>query len=211
MVFDDSLLATQESMANVDWDNLESFGTAAEGQHLMTVISVNGYMQNFKDYTGPRAKVKLLIKEGADKGKFVYDDINLPHALEKDGNVKRRALIASRMGLIPKGTHDTVKVNWKDLEGQGCSHHRDSRIFRKGREEKGSLRQRGVWRLGKPLAPELPQPPQPPPPQDTPTFNSKTAACLRAGRQQGGFFGVHQRHSLSHPFPQKRVFDRAPG
>jgi hypothetical protein len=33
MVFDDSLLATQESMANVDWDNLESFGTAAEGQH----------------------------------------------------------------------------------------------------------------------------------------------------------------------------------
>jgi hypothetical protein len=102
----------------VDWDNLESFGTAAEGQHLMNVISVKGYMQNFKDYTGPRAKVKLLIKEGADKGKFVYDDINLPHPQEKDGNVKRRALIASRMGLIPKGTHDTVKVQWKDLEGK---------------------------------------------------------------------------------------------
>jgi len=117
-MFDDSLLATQESMAGVDWDNLESFGTPAEGQHLATIISVKGYMQNFANYTGPRAKVKFMIKEGADKGKFVYDDINLPHGQEKDGNVKRRALIASRMGLITKGTHETVQVNWKALEGR---------------------------------------------------------------------------------------------
>lgn len=116
--FDDSLLVAPENLAQVDWDNLDNFELPAEGQHLATVKSVGGYMFDFKHYTGPRAKVKFAIKEGPDKGKVVYDDINLPHAQEKEGNVKRRALIASRMGLVPKGSKDTVEVNWKALEGR---------------------------------------------------------------------------------------------
>jgi hypothetical protein len=116
--FDDSLLTSQENLGAVDWDNVENFGVVTEGRHLATIKSVNGYMFNFKEYTGPRAKVKFVIKEGPDKGKFVYDDINLPHHQEKDGNVKRRALIASRMGLVQKGSKETVQVNWKVLEGR---------------------------------------------------------------------------------------------
>jgi hypothetical protein len=116
--FDDSLLVTQENLAVVDWDTLESFGLPSEGQHLAVIKKVGGYLHNFKDYTGPRAKLQMEIKEGQEKGKQVYDDINLPHPQEKDGNVKRRVLIASRLGLIPKGSKDATQVNWKLLEGK---------------------------------------------------------------------------------------------
>jgi hypothetical protein len=116
--FDDTLLITQENLAVVDWDNLESFGLPGEGQHLATIKKVGGYLHNFRDYTGPRAKVHFQIKEGLDKGKMVRDDINLPHPQEKEGNVKRRVLIAVRMGLVPRGSQDTTQVNWKLLEGR---------------------------------------------------------------------------------------------
>jgi hypothetical protein len=116
--FDDNLLVTQENLAAVDWENIENFGLTAEGRHLATIKKVGGYMFNFKEYTGPRAKVQFCIKEGPDKGKNVYDDINLPHPQEKEGNVKRRMLIASRMGLVQKGSKDTTQVNWKALEGR---------------------------------------------------------------------------------------------
>ena len=176
-MFDNSLLATQESMAGVDWDNLESFGTPAEGQHLATIISVKGYMQNFANYTGPRAKGGRPFDEGADKGKFVYDDINLPHGQEKDGNVKRRALITSRMGLITKGTHETVQVNWKALEG------RDVLIT----VEHAYLKRTGRRKAPLPMSrfpggmPLVPKPPPHLPPPDTPTFNSRNGG-LSEGR-----------------------------
>lgn len=116
--FDDRLLVTQENLAVVDWENIENFGIPGEGQHLATIKKLGGYMFNFANYTGPRAKVTFVIKEGADRGKTVYDDVNLPHPQEKEGNVKRRVLIASRMGLIPKGSKDVTQVNWKLLEGR---------------------------------------------------------------------------------------------
>jgi hypothetical protein len=116
--YSDDLLQTSQPLAGVDWDHLETGGIPAEGQHLATVIKVGGYLFNFKNYTGPRAKVQFQIKEGPDKGKMVYDDINLPHPQEAPGNVNRRVLIASRLGLIPKGSKDTVAINWKLLEGK---------------------------------------------------------------------------------------------
>lgn len=115
--YDDSLLQTSENLAGVDWDGLETGGLASEGEHLSLVKKVGGYLHNFKDYTGPRAKVQLQIIEGPDKGKMVYDDITLPHPQESQGSQNRRILIGSRMGLIVKGTKDTSKVNWKALEG----------------------------------------------------------------------------------------------
>jgi hypothetical protein len=116
--FDDSLLVTNENLAVIDWDRLESFGIPGEGQHLCTIKKVGGYLHNFRDYTAPRAKLQMEIVDGPDKGKAIYDDINLPHPQEKDGNVKRRVLIASRLGLIPKGSRDATQVNWKLLEGK---------------------------------------------------------------------------------------------
>ena len=117
MDYDDNLLQTSENLAGVDWDGLETGGLVSEGQHLALVKKVGGYLHNFKDYTGPRAKVMLQIMDGADKGKVVYDDISLPHPQESQGSQNRRLLIGSRMGLIDKGSKDSTKVNWKALEG----------------------------------------------------------------------------------------------
>ena len=115
--YDDSLLMTSENLAAVSWDQLESGGLVSQGEHLAIIKKVAGYLHNFKDYTGPRAKIQLQIIEGPDKGKVVYDDITLPAAQESDGSRNRRVLIGSRMGLIEKGSKDTAKVNWKILEG----------------------------------------------------------------------------------------------
>ena len=80
--YDDSLLQTNENLAGVDWDGLESGGLVSQGEHLALVKKVGGYLHNFKDYTGPRAKVQLQITEGSDKGKIIFDDISLPHPQE---------------------------------------------------------------------------------------------------------------------------------
>lgn len=116
--YDDSLLQASENLANVDYDNLDSYGLVSEGRHLVLIERVSGYLHNFKDYTCARAKLKMLILAGPDKGKYVFDDVNLPHPDEKQGNQNRRVLIATRLGLIAKGTKDTVNINWKDLEGK---------------------------------------------------------------------------------------------
>ena len=115
--YDDSLLQTSENLAGIDWDGIEHGGLVSQGEHLALVKKVGGYLHNFKDYTGPRAKVQLQIIEGPDKGKTVYDDITLPHPQESQGSQNRRVLIGSRMGLIVKGSKDASKVNWKGLEG----------------------------------------------------------------------------------------------
>ena len=115
--YDDSLLMTSENLAAVSWDQLESGGLVSQGEHLSIVKKVAGFLHNFKDYTGPRAKIQLQIIDGPDKGKVVYDDITLPAPQESDGSRNRRVLIGSRMGLIEKGSKDTAKVNWKILEG----------------------------------------------------------------------------------------------
>ncbi|MDI6752816.1 MAG: hypothetical protein QME78_00290 [Thermodesulfobacteriota bacterium] len=116
--YDDSLLKFSQPLAAIDWETLETGGLPAEGQHLATIMKVGGYMHNFKTYTGSRAKIQLQIKAGPDKGKMVYDDINQPHPQEAQGNVNRRVLIASRLGLISKGSKETVEINWKLLEGK---------------------------------------------------------------------------------------------
>lgn len=116
--YDDSLLNTSEAMSGVDWDSIETGGLVSEGKHLATVKKVGGYIHNFKEYSGPRAKVQLQIKEGPDKGKTLYDDITLPHPQESDGSRNRRLLIASRMGLVARGSKDTQQVSWAALTGQ---------------------------------------------------------------------------------------------
>jgi hypothetical protein len=115
--YSDDLLKTSENLATVDWDSIEGGGRVSAGTHLMLVKKVGGYMFNFEKYTGPRAKVQLQVIEGPDKGKTQYDDISLPHPQESDGSRNRRVLIASRMGLITKGSKETANVNWAALTG----------------------------------------------------------------------------------------------
>lgn len=115
--YDDSLLATSENLGTVDWDSIEGGGRVSAGTHLCIVKKVGGYLFNFEKYTGPRAKVQLQVLEGPDKGKTQYDDITLPHPQESDGSRNRRVLIASRMGLITKGSKETANVNWAILTG----------------------------------------------------------------------------------------------
>jgi hypothetical protein len=116
--YDDALLVTQENLEHVDWDRIDSFGLVSEGKHLVEIEKVAGYLHNFKEYSGPRAKLKMRVLAGPDAGKYLYDDLNLPHLQEKAGNQNRRLLIASRLGLVPKGTKTAVGINWKLLEGR---------------------------------------------------------------------------------------------
>lgn len=123
--YDDSLLDTTENMAGVDWDSVEGGGLAGEGKHLAIVKKVGGQMKNFgvgeskgNKYTGAQAVIMFQILEGSEKGKTVYERIALPHPEEEQWKVNKRLLVASRMGLVPKGSKDTIKVNWKVLEGR---------------------------------------------------------------------------------------------
>lgn len=136
--YDDSLLGTSESMGGVDWDNLEFGDIPSEGKCLCTIAKVLGKQKNFKEYTGPVANIQLKVKDSlvpSDIGKMLFDTINLPHEKEKQGNQNRRALIASRMGLIPEKTKEVVNINWKLLEGKDAV---ITVIHRKGEGEKAN-------------------------------------------------------------------------
>ncbi len=118
--YDDALLVVSENLATVDWETLDSGGklSVSNDPHLCVVKKVGGYLHNFQDYTGPRAKVMLQVVSGPDKGKTQHDDITLPHPQESQGSQNRRVLIGTRMGLMQKGSKETSKINWKLLEGK---------------------------------------------------------------------------------------------
>ncbi len=92
-----------------------------EGRHLVKIKKVQGYLYNFGEYTGPRARLWMEILEGPDAGKIVVDNVSMPHPLESKGMKHRRLRIAYRLGLIQWGTKETVEVNWKGLEETVCS------------------------------------------------------------------------------------------
>jgi hypothetical protein len=91
-----------------------------EGQHLVKITKVLGYLYNFGEYSGPRARLRMEILEGPDVGKPIFDNISLPHANESKGMLERRARIAYRLGLVPWGANGIVQINWKSLEGVSC-------------------------------------------------------------------------------------------
>ena len=113
----DDLLKTKEVLKDVNWDTLSTGEMVGEGRHLVKINKVTGESHNFKDYTGIQAVLQMVVQEGPDQGKTIFDRINLPHAQEAKGNQNRRVLIASRMGLIEKGTKENAEINWKILEG----------------------------------------------------------------------------------------------
>lgn len=90
------------------------------GRHLVKIISVEGYMHNFQDYFGPRARLKMKVLEGPDAGKFLFDNISMFHPKESKGMLQRRVRIAYRLGLVPWGNKETIQIDWKLLEGVAC-------------------------------------------------------------------------------------------
>lgn len=136
--YDDSLLLSTENTDGVDWDGMEG-GLPAEGQHLAVVKKVGGQMKNFATYTSAQAVVQFQIIEGPDRGKTVYDRIALPHAMEEQWKQNKRLLVASRMGLIPKGSKGTHQINWKLLEGRNVLITVEHYEYEKeGKKKKGS-------------------------------------------------------------------------
>jgi hypothetical protein len=98
--------------------------------HLVRIEQVRGYIKNFGDYAGPRARLEMKILEGPDAGKILLDNVSLPHPRESKGMLHRRVRIAHRLGLIPWGGQGMVQVNWKSLEGVVCSVDVNYRTFR---------------------------------------------------------------------------------
>jgi len=91
-----------------------------EGRHLVKIKKVRGYLHNFEEYRGPRARLRMEILEGPDAGKLLFDNISLPHPKESKGMLHRRVRIACRLGLIPWGGKGIVRVNWMLVEGVVC-------------------------------------------------------------------------------------------
>lgn len=116
----DDVLNTQETFVNEDFD--EGGTPVAEGEHIVIIDAVKGENHDFKDYTGPRAAVVMVVDDESDddNDRKIFDWINLPAEEEKGGNRKRRAAILSKLGLIERGESGDVKFNWKDLEGTRC-------------------------------------------------------------------------------------------
>jgi hypothetical protein len=92
----------------------------APGQHLVRIVKVLGYLHNFPEYTGHRARLEMEILEGPDAGKIVVDNVSMPHPEESKGMIHRRNRIACRLGLIEWGARGPVQVNWKEIEGKIC-------------------------------------------------------------------------------------------
>jgi len=90
------------------------------GRHHVEIISVEGYMHNFQDYRGPRARLKMKVLEGPDAGKFLFDNISMFHPKESKGMLQRRIRIAYHLRLIALRTEGIVQINWKVLEGIVC-------------------------------------------------------------------------------------------
>ena len=92
------------------------------GRHLVKIISVRAYMHNFKEYSGPRARLTFKVLEGPDAGKFLFDNVSLLHPKESKGMLLRRLRIAKRLGLITRGPNGEIiqQGGWKLLEGVLC-------------------------------------------------------------------------------------------
>lgn len=95
-------------------------GPPGEGRHLVQIKQVRGYLHNFEEYRGPRARLRMEILEGPAARRPLFDNISLPHSKESQGMLQRRLRIACRLGLIPWGNKETIQVNWKHLEGMVC-------------------------------------------------------------------------------------------
>lgn len=119
VMFDDSVLATvEQNLANIDYDQLDGYSMVSEGRHLVEIEAVGGYIHQYNGSETPRAKLKMRIIAGPDTGKYQFDDINLPVDNEKQGNQNRRILIATRLGLLPKGAKQATNIHWKQLQGK---------------------------------------------------------------------------------------------
>ena len=81
-----------------------------------------GYLHNFPDYAGPRARIEMAIQGGGDAGKIIVDNVSLPHPKESRGMLLRRLRIAKRLGLITRGPNGEIiqQGGWKLLEGTIC-------------------------------------------------------------------------------------------
>jgi hypothetical protein len=95
-------------------------GMPREGWHLVKIKGVKGELHNFKQYTGPRAVMEMEVLEGGDAGKTIIDRISLPHPMESQGKIQRRLRICYQLGLVSKGSSETVQLNFKSLEGLVC-------------------------------------------------------------------------------------------
>ncbi|MBU4232789.1 MAG: hypothetical protein L6277_04765 [Desulfobacterales bacterium] len=95
-------------------------GLPSRGRHLVIIRTVKAYLQNFPEYTGPRARIVMAIMDGPDAGKIIVDNVSLPHPEESKGMLQRRVRLACRLGLVAWGTQGTVQINWKSLQGLFC-------------------------------------------------------------------------------------------
>lgn len=62
----------------------------------------------------------MIVLNGLDTGKPLFDNISLHHPSETKGMQLRRLRIACRLGLIEWGTKGRVQVNWQLLVGVVC-------------------------------------------------------------------------------------------
>jgi hypothetical protein len=103
-----------ESFTEEDIAAAESAGTLPVGKYLAEVVATKPVQKDFNAYSCFAVNTKMevvrpveidgeAVAEGERKdleGRFIFDDIILPHHGEKKGFRNRRLLAAKRLGLI---------------------------------------------------------------------------------------------------------------
>lgn len=113
----------------------ESMGKTPVGKFRCTCLESHPVEKKFKAYSGYAANLKWQIEEvleingksaadaekDAYEGRFIFDDVVLPNAAEKDGMRNRRIMVALKVGLVrnPDQATKLTARHWsKDIIGK---------------------------------------------------------------------------------------------
>ena len=115
-----------ENFSEEDIAAAESAGALPVGKYLVEVVDTKPVEKNFTAYTCYACNLKMevvtpleidgeAIAEGEREdleGRFIWDDIILPHDGEKKGFRNRRLLTAKRLGLIMSTSEQLQPSMW---------------------------------------------------------------------------------------------------
>jgi hypothetical protein len=122
-----------ESFTEEDIAAAESAGALPVGKYLAEVIATKAVQKDFNAYSCYACNLKIevvrpveidgeAVAEGEREdleGRFIFDDIILPHDGEKKGFRNRRLMVAKRLGLIISTSEQIQPSMWfEDIIGK---------------------------------------------------------------------------------------------
>lgn len=122
-----------ENFTEADIAAAESAGALPVGKYLTEVITTKAVQKDFNEYSCYACNLKMevvrpleidgeTVAEGDREdleGRFIFDDVILPHENEKKGFRNRRLMVAKRLGLIISTSEQLQPSSWfEDVIGK---------------------------------------------------------------------------------------------